>query len=157
MRKEEYNKKYNKDYYKIRKKFIYDYNKIDFTKRVILPQNNTERTSPQKLRILTEAGKTFRRVGEGSYMSLMVRTPVSFPVKGRKKVNKSFDCGNKNDSVIFNENKLKEFINVNNVKNKPCGIKKKLRAEMFNKESEILPIKRGRRHFYGKIKDSKIF
>ena len=46
--KELFIKKYKKDYYKIRKKFIDDYNKIDFTKRVILPQKNIEKPLPKK-------------------------------------------------------------------------------------------------------------
>ena len=45
------------------------------------------------------------RLGEGSYVSLIARTPVSFPVKGRKRVNKSFDCGNRPDNIIFHDYK----------------------------------------------------
>ena len=152
--KDEYNKKYNKDYYKIRKKFKIDYNKVDFTKRVINPQKNTEKALPKKLRIMTQAGKELRRVGEGSYLSLIARTPVSFPIKGRKRINKSFDCGNKPDSEIFFDNKIEECVNDNK---KLLGVQRKLRAKLINAESENLPYKFGRKHFFEKIKDSKLF
>ena len=152
--KDEYNKKYNKDYYKIRKKFKIDYNKVDFTKRVINPQKNTEKALPKKLRIMTQAGKELRRVGEGSYLSLIARTPVSFPIKGRKRINKSFDCGNKPDSEIFFDNKIEECVNDNK---KLFGVQRKLRAKLINAESENLPYKFGRKHFFEKIKDSKLF
>ena len=152
--KDEYNKKYNKDYYKIRKKFKIDYNKVDFTKRVINPQKNTEKALPKKLRIMTQAGKELRRVGEGSYLSLIARTPVSFPIKGRKRINKSFDCGNKPDSEIFFDNKIEECVNDNK---KLFSVQRKLRAKLINAESENLPYKFGRKHFFEKIKDSKLF
>jgi hypothetical protein len=152
--KDEYNKKYNKDYYKIRKKFKIDYNKVDFTKRVINPQKNTEKALPKKLRIMTQAGKELRRVGEGSYLSLIARTPVTFPIKGRKRINKSFDCGNKPDSEIFFDNKIEECVNDNK---KLFGVQRKLRAKLINAESENLPYKFGRKHFFEKIKDSKLF
>ena len=152
--KDEYNKKYNKDYYKIRKKFKIDYNKVDFTKRVINPQKNTEKALPKKLRIMTQAGKELRRVGEGSYLSLIARTPVSFPIKGRKRINKSFDCGNKPDSEIFFDNKIEQCVNDNK---KLFGVQRKLRAKLINAESENLPYKFGRKHFFEKIKDSKLF
>ena len=152
--KDEYNKKYNKDYYKIRKKFKIDYNKVDFTKRVINPQKNTEKALPKKLRIMTQAGKELRRVGEGSYLSLIARTPVSFPIKGRKRINKSFDCGNKPDSEIFFDNKIEQCVNDNK---KLFGVQRKLRAKLSNAESENLPYKFGRKHLFEKIKDSKLF
>ena len=152
--KDIFNKKYNKDYYKIRKKFKIDYNKVDFTKREINPQKNTEKALPKKLRIMTQAGKELRRVGEGSYLSLIARTPVSFPIKGRKRINKSFDCGNKPDSEIFFDNKIEECVNDNK---KLFGVQRKLRAKLINAESENLPYKFGRKHFFEKIKDSKLF
>ncbi len=129
-------------------------NKVDFTKRVINPQKNTEKALPKKLRIMTQAGKELRRVGEGSYLSLIARTPVSFPIKGRKRINKSFDCGNKPDSEIFFDNKIEECVNDNK---KLFGVQRKLRAKLINAESENLPYKFGRKHFFEKIKDSKLF
>lgn len=156
VKKEEFIKKYSKDYYKIRKKFKIEYNKIDFTKRVILPQNNTERVSPKKLRIITEAGKQFRRLGEGSYMSLFVRTPISFPVKSsRKRLNSSFDCGNKNDNIIFYENNNTEECKKDN--NRLFGVERKYRSKVINAESVDPPYKFGRKHFFEKIKKTKIF
>ena len=50
--KENLIKKYNKDYYRIRKKFKEEYNKLDFTKRVIIPQKNKEKAPKKKMRIL---------------------------------------------------------------------------------------------------------
>ena len=152
--KDEYNKKYNKDYYKIRKKYIVNYNKIDFTKRVILPQKNTEKPPIKKLILLTEQGKALRRLGEGSYNSLIVRTPMSFPVKGRKRINKSFDCGNKPDSEIFFENKIEECMKDNN---RLFGVERKLRSKVINAESENPPYRFGRKHFFEKMKDTKLF
>ena len=153
-RKDAFNKKYFKDYYKIRKKFIVDYNKIDFTKRVILPQNDTEKVPPKKLRIITKAGEDLRRVGEGSYLSLISRTPISFPIKGRKRINKSFDCGNKPDSEIFFENKIEECKKDNN---RLFGVERKYRTKLINIESENPPYRFGRKHFYGKMKNTKFF
>ena len=152
--KDIFNKKYKNDYYKIRKKFIDDYNKIDFTKRVIMPQKNPEKPRPKKTRIITELGKNFRRLGEGSYMSLIARTPVSFPIKGRRRINKSLDCGNKPDSEIFYDNKIEECIKDNN---RLFGVKRKFRTKLINIESEDPPYRFGRKHFFGKIKDTKLF
>ena len=136
--KEIFNKKYNKDYYRIRKKFREDYNKIDFTKRVIIPL----------------------RVGECSFQSLMIRTPQSFPIKeGRKRINKSFDCGNRPDNIIFHD--YKNFKNKecqkNNNDNEIFGVGRKLRIKLINFESKISPHKFGKKQYHGKIKDSKIF
>ena len=103
---------------------------------------------------MTQAGKELRRVGEGSYLSLIARTPVSFPIKGRKRINKSFDCGNKPDSEIFFDNKIEQCVNDNK---KLFGVQRKLRAKLINAESENLPYKFGRKHFFEKIKDSKLF
>ena len=82
-----------------------------------------DKALPKKLRIMTQAGKELRRVGEGSYLSLIARTPVSFPIKGRKRINKSFDCGNKPDSGIFYENKIEECMKDNN---RLFGVERKL-------------------------------
>ena len=154
--KEIFLKKYNKDYYRIRKKFREEYNKIDFTKRVLLPQKDTEKVPPKKMRILTQAGKNLRRVGEGSYMSLMIRTPQSFPIKaGRKRINKSFDCGNKPDHIIFYDYNNTECEKNND--NGLFGVGRKLRTKLINIESEIPPYRFGKKHYFGKIKDSKIF
>ena len=155
VKKEEFIKKYSKDYYKIRKKFKIEYNKIDFTKRVLIPENNTERISPKKLRIITEAGKKFRRFGEGSYMSLLVRTPMSFPVKGRKRLNSSFDCGNKNYNIIFYDNNNTEECKKEN--NRLFGVERKYRNKVINAESKVPSVKLGRKHFFEKIKKTKIF
>ena len=158
--KEIFNKKYNKDYYRIRKKFREEYNKIDFTKRVIIPQKNKEKVPPKKMRILTEARKNLLRVGECSFQSLMIRTPQSFPIKeGRKRINKSFDCGNRPDNIIFHD--YKNFKNKecqkNNNDNEIFGVGRKLRIKLINFESRISPHKFGKKQYHGKIKDSKIF
>ena len=154
--KEIFNKKYNKDYYKIRKKYKEELNRLDYTKRVILPQKNKEKVPPKKMIILTEAGKNLRRLGEGSYLSLMIRTPQSFPIKeGRKRISQSFDCGNKPDSVIFNDFDTGECQKDNS---RLFGGGKKLRTKFFNIESsKISPYKFGRKHFFGKMTNSKIF
>ena len=105
--------------------------------------------------ILTEAGKNLRRLGEGSFLSLMIRTPQSFPIKeGRKRISQSFDCGNKPDRVIFNDFDTTECQKDNS---RLFGAGRKLRTKFFNIESRISPYKLGRKHFFGKINDSKIF
>jgi len=152
--KDEFNKKYRNDYYKIRKKFIDDYNKIDFTKRVLLPQKNTENPPPEKMRLITDISKNLRRLGEGSYISLMKRTPGSFPIKGRKRLNKSFDCGNKPDSEIFYENKIEECMKNND---RLFGVDRKFRAKIINAESKDQPYRFGRKHFFGTHKDTNFF
>jgi hypothetical protein len=149
--KDIFNKKYKIDYYKIRKKFKDDYNKIDFTKRVILPQKNIEKPPPKKMIIITEFGKQLRRFGEGSYTSLIARTPMSFPIKGKKRINKSFDCGNRPDNGIFYG---KENMKDNN---RPLKIKGKLRTKLINIESETPQCRLGRKHFFDKIKDNILF
>ena len=155
--KENLIKKYNKDYYRIRKKFKEEYNKLDFTKRVILPQKNKEKAPQKKMRILTQERKNLLRVGEGSFQSLMIRTPQSFPIKeGRKRKNKSFDCGNRPNSIIFHDYKNKEC-QKNNNDNEIFGIGRKLRIKLINFESGISPHKFGKKQYHGKIKDSKIF
>jgi hypothetical protein len=153
-KKDNFNKKYKNDYYKIRKKFIVDYNKVDFTKRVIVPQKNIEKPPPKKMIIITDVGKKLRRFGECSYTSLIARTPMSFPVKGRKRINKSFDCGNKPDSGIFYENKIEECMKDNN---RLFGVERKLRTKLNNAESETPPYRFGRKHFFEKIKDNILF
>ena len=155
--KENFIKKYNKDYYRIRKKFKEEYNKIDFTERVILPQKNREKAPPIKMRILTQAGRDLRRVGESSFKSLMIRTPQSFPIKaGRKRINKSFDCGNRPDNIIFHDYKKIEC-QKNNNDNEIFGVGRKLRIKLINFESKISPYKFGKKQYFGKINDSKIF
>ena len=151
-KKDKINKKYQNDYYKIRKKFNVDYNKIDFTKRVILPQKNIEKPPPKKMIIITEFGKQLRRFGEGSYTSLIARTPMSFPIKGKKRINKSFDCGNRPDNGIFYG---KENMKYNN--NRPLRVKGKLRTKLINIESETPQCRVGRKHFFDKIKDNILF
>jgi hypothetical protein len=154
--KENFIKKYNKDYYRIRKKFKVEYNKLDFTKRVIIPQKNKEKAPKKKMRILTQERKNLLRIGEGTFQSLMIRTPQSFPIKeGRKRINKSFDCGNRPNSIIYHDhnNKDKKY----NHDTEIFGVGRKLRIKLINLESGISPIKFGKKQYHGKIKDSKIF
>ena len=84
----------------------------------------------------------------------MNKTPVVIPIKGRKRINKSIDCGNKPDSIIFNENRLDECMKDNN---RIFGVERKFRSKVINTESEIQPYKFGRKHFFDKEKTTSLY
>ena len=77
----------------------------------------------------------------------MFKTPINFPTKGRKRMNKSFDCGNKPDSEIFFDNKLEEC---NKYNDRLFGVERKIRRRIFKTKSKIPPYKFGRKHFFDK-------
>lgn len=153
-KKDEIYKKYKPEYYQIKKKFKYDYNKYDFTRRVILPENNTEKKPVHKIRTFYSQEKDLRHTTDGSYRSLILKTPMTFPTKGRKRVNKSFDCGNRPDSEIFFDNKIEECAKGNEGL---FGVERKIRRKEINKESVIPPYKFGRKHFFDKEKSTALF
>lgn len=153
-KRDEIYKKYKPEYYKIKKKFKYDYNNFDFTQRVILPENNTEKKPVHKIRTFYSQEKDLRHTTDGSYRSLILKTPMTFPTKGRKKVNKSFDCGNRPDSEIFFDYKMEEC---NKGNDGLFGVERKIRRKAINKESELPPYKFGRKHFFNKEKTTSLY
>ena len=145
---------YDADYYKIKNKYKNDYNKYNFTQRVLCPENNTEKVRINKIKTYTSQKNILRHKTDGTYKSLMLITPEVFPIKGRKRINKSIDCGNKPDSILFYEDKLEEC---NKDNNRLFGVERKLRAKAINIESEIQPYKFGRKHFFDKEKKTALY
>lgn len=133
------NKIYNIDYYKIKKKFKYDYNKLDFTQRVICPENNTEiEEFPRSKKCKSQEKNSLNNI-KGFFPSLMLKTPISFVnEKGKKRINRSFDSGSKNNNQFDYDN------------NRFLGIARKHRIQNINLESKIAPLKFQRKHFYDK-------
>lgn len=145
---------YNADYYFIKKKYKNDFNKYQFTQRVIRPEKNTERAKVNKIKTFEGQGKDLRHTTDGTYRSLMIKTPIYIPIKGRKRINKSMDCGNKPDSEIFYDNKLEECDKYND---RIFGVERKIRAKIINTESVIPPYKFGRKHFFDKEKSTSLY
>jgi hypothetical protein len=147
-------KKYKPEYYKIKKKFKNDYNNFDFTRRVILPENDTEKKPVNKIRTFYSQEKDLRHLTDGSYRSLILKTPMTFPIKGRKRVNKSFDCGNRPDSEIFFDYKMEECTKGNEGL---FGVERKIRRKPINTESQLPPYKFGRKHFFKEEKSTSLY
>ena len=145
---------YDSDYYKIKNKYKNDYNKYNFTQRVICPENDTEKKRINKIRTYGSQENNLRHTTDGTYKSLMFKTPMTLPLKGRKRMNKSIDCGNKPDSIIFYENRLEECKKDNN---RLFGVERKFRSKVINTESEIQPYKFGRKHFFDKEKSTSLY
>ena len=142
-------KSYNADYYKIKNKYQNEFNKYKFTQRVLIPQKNTEPVEMEKTKRIRKFGsqeKNLRHTTDGTFKSLMLKTPDSFPTKGRKRINKSIDCGNKPDSDIFLVNKMEDYIK--NDDNRLFGVERKFRNRFANEESVIPPYKLAKRHFF---------
>ena len=145
---------YDADYCKIKNKYKNDYNKYDFTQRVLCPQNNPEKNKINKIKTYSSQEDILRHKTDGTYKSLMNITPEVFPIKGRKRMNKSIDCGNKPDSIIFYEDKLEECKKDNN---RLFGVERKYRTKVINTESEIQPYKFGRKHFFSQEKKTALY
>lgn len=147
-------KLYNADYYKIKNKYANEFNRYKFTQRVILPEKNPEVKNFQKIKTLAVQEKNLRHATDGTYKSLMIKTPITFPIKGRKRMNKSFDCGNKPDCPLFFDDKIEECAKDND---KLFGVQRKHRTKIINLESEIPPYKFGRKPFFEKCTKSQLF
>ena len=145
---------YDADYYKIRNKYKNNYNKYHFTQRVICPENNTEKKRVNKIRTFGSQEKNLRHATNGTYKSLMLKTPASFPIKDRKRMNKSIDCGNKPDSILFYENRIEECMKDNN---RLFGVERKCRSKIINSESVLQKYKFGRKHFFEKEKSTALY
>ena len=151
---ENIDKMYDADYIKIKNKYINDYNKYNFTQRVLCPENNPEKAKINKIRTYNSQEKILRHKTDGTYKSLMLITPEKFPIRGRKRINKSIECGNKPDNILFYEDKLEEC---NKDNNRLFGVERKHRVKGINIESEKQPYKFGRKHFFDKEKNTAFY
>ena len=141
-------KLYDADYYKIKNKYD-EYNKYNFTQRVLLPESNKEKTEKtHRIRICGSQEKDLRHTTDGTIKSLLMRTPVNFQMKGgRKRIKKSFDSGNRPDNEIFFEYTIGDLSMIGD---RLYGVERKLRSKVINIESETPPFRFGRKHFYDK-------
>ena len=131
LKKIERNKKlYNIDGYKIRQKLKYDYNNLKNTKRVIFPESNYEKkVEPKRKKRFSSAENNIRHVTDGTFQSLLNRTPDKFIISnGKRKLNSSFQ-----ENILFYEDK-KDLWQIDN--DKIFGISHKVRVKNINEESE---------------------
>ena len=131
---------------------IIKYNNKDYnvTQRVLIPDKNTNKLKPNKKRFFSQE-KNLRYTSKGNYQSLIDRTPVILPIKGRKRLNKSFDSGNKPDNDLFLREDIKENSDI-----RLFGVERKNITRNHNTESEIPKYTGiGRKHFFHKeVKNS---
>jgi hypothetical protein len=115
------------------------------TNRVIHPNLNNEETKQIRKRINNSMEKYINK-NNGNIFSLLNKTPLSFPIRGKKRVNSSFD--NKNGVDIFS----KDFL-YDNKFNHLLGNGGKLHLSVYaNKETESKDIfSSGRKHFKTKM------
>lgn len=124
------------------------YNKIQFenknfniTQRVINPEKNKIKEKPNNKRFFSQE-KNLRHTTDGTYRSLINRTPVVFPIKGRKILNKSLESHD-----IF----LRDINNINEDKAvRLFGVERKYITKNHNAESELPKYKFQRKHFFNK-------
>ena len=127
------------------------YNKIQYenknynvTQRVLIPDKNNIKIRPNKKRFFSQE-KDLRYTTKGDYKSLINRTPIVLPIKGRKRLNNSIDSGNEYDHDLFLRLKNKE-----NEGTRLFGVERKNITKNHNSESEIPKYKFGRKHFFHK-------
>ena len=115
------------------------------TNRVIHPNLNNE-TNKQIRKRINHSMEKYINKNNGNINSLFNKTPISFPIKGKKRVNGSFDY--KNSVDIFS----KDFLYDNNY-NPVFGNGGKLHLSNYaNKENEPKDIfSSGRKHFKTKM------
>ena len=135
-----------------------DYNKIQYenknfnvTQRVLNPDKNNIKEKPNKKRFFS-LEKNLRHTSDGTYQSLIDRTPVILPIKGRKRSNQSFDSGNKPDHDLFLRQKIKE-----NKGERLFGVERKIITKNHNFESEPEKYKFGRKHFFYKEEKTTLY
>ena len=76
--------------------------------------------------------KNMRYTSKGNYQSLIDRTPIILPIKGRKKLNKSLENGYRHDHDIFLRKK-----NIRNIDIRLFGVERKNITKNHNAESEL--------------------
>jgi len=129
-------------------KIKYESNDYNVTKRVLIPEKNLTKSKPTRKRFFSQE-RNLRHTTEGSYQSLLDRTPLTFQTKGRKKINRSVDY---NDHDLFlrknieNDNTIRLF-----------GVERKNITKNHNLESEPPKFKFGRKHFYFKETSTSIY
>ena len=128
-----------------------DYNKIQYenknynvTQRVLNPNKNNIKEKPNKKKFFS-IEKNLRYTSDGTYQSLIDRTPVILSIKGRKRLNQSFDSGNKPDNDLFLRQKINENKGI-----RLFGVERKKISKNHNFESEPEKYKFGRKHFFHK-------
>lgn len=147
----------NSDYSRIKQRLKYDCNKYNRTLRVIFPDKNYE--GPQKKtkkKFFGDKEKKLRNTSAGSYASLMDRTPITMPIRGRKRLNKSIDYGN-NNSNNREEDKYDFFWkgrrnSIECTNDRLFGVERKKKLKVINLETEPSYLRQcGRKHF--KVED----
>lgn len=134
------------DYYKIKEK-----KNIEITKRVLFSEINNETPKRKGRKTFYSQERYFRNSTRGDYLSLMERTPDSFPIKGKKKLNKSIDSGNRPDNDLFLRKQIDERKD-NLQTDRIFGVERKRKIIENNFESGSVRLKQsGRKHF--KIED----
>jgi len=106
---------YNPEYYKIKKKFKYVYNKLDFTQRVLCPENNIE-IEPYVNRFKKCKSQERNSLNSnGPFCSLMLKTPKLFiNTKGKKRMNRSYESTNRGFFELSFCDKNEETYNMDN-------------------------------------------
>ena len=129
-------------------KIKYESNDYNVTKRVLIPEKNLTKLKPTRKRFFSQE-RNFRHTTDGSYQSLLDRTPLTFKTKGRKKINRSIDY---KDHDLFlrknieNDNSIRLF-----------GVERKNITKNHNLESEPPKFKFGRKHFYFKETSTSLY
>ena len=128
------------DYNKIK----YENNDYNISQRVLIPDKNTLIAKPKNKKFFSME-KNLRHTTDGTYQSLINRTPANLPIKGRKKINLSFDDNSRQDHDLFLRGKVKE-----RNKGRLFGVERKLITKNRNAESTIPEYKFGRKPFLEK-------
>ena len=128
-----------------------NYNKIQYqnknyniTQRVIIPEKNNAKVKPNKKKFFS-IEKNLRYTSSGTYQSLIDRTPIVLPIKGRRRLNKSNETGNKPDNDLFLRENIKEKNGT-----RLFGVERKNITKNHNSESQPEKNKFGRKHFFHK-------
>jgi len=129
-------------------KIKYENNDYNITKRVIIPEKNLTKLKPTKKRFFSQE-RDLRHTTDGSYQSLLDRTPLTFPTKGRKKIIRSVEY---KDHDLFLRKKIE---NDNSIR--LFGVERKNITKNHNLESEPPKFKFGRKHFYFKETNTSLY
>ena len=100
-------------------KIKYENKDFNVTQRVLNPEKNMIQEKQNKKRFFSQE-KNMRYTSKGNYQSLIDRTPIILPIKGRKKWNKSLENGYRHDDDIFLRKK-----NIRNIDIRLFGVERK--------------------------------
>ena len=133
-------------------KIKYENKDYNVTQRVIIPEKNIIKEKPNKKRFFS-LEKNIRYTSKGNYQSLIDRTPIIFPIKGRKKLNRSYqNTIYRPDHDIFLR---KNFIENKNIR--IFGVERKIITRNHNAESELPKFKFARKHFFTKEEITSLY